>query len=245
MSDLFQWPQFLADFSKSAGRCGFVSEVISETEDGAMMAWERKGSGPLIYLSAGIHGDEPAGPLAALELMKSGAFSEDVHWLICPALNPGGLALGTRENRQGHDLNRDYFLRKTMEVAAHARWLSRGPVPDVFFSLHEDWESEGFYFYEINLREDDPERAAKVLNAVGAHFDMEPEPEIDGHEVREPGWIYHGAEADLPDAWPEAIFLAKRGCKLSFTLETPSQADLESRVKAHIAAFKQLVKDVS
>lgn len=247
MIDPFKWPEFLDDFAESAAMQGFGSEVILETEDGAMVAWERasRGDGPQIYLSAGIHGDEPAGPLAALELMKSGAFSEDVHWLICPALNPGGLALGTRENRQECDLNRDYFLRESLEVAAHARWLTRDRVPDVFISLHEDWESKGFYFYEINLREDEPERAASVLSAVSPHFEPEPGPEIDGHEVREPGWIFHCAEADLPDEWPEAIFLAKRGCPLSFTLETPSQQALDSRVNAHIAAFKQLLNDLS
>jgi hypothetical protein len=244
MSDLFQWPEFLTDFAKSAAEHGFDSQVILETEDGPLMAWERRGDGPLVYLSAGIHGDEPAGPLAALELMKAGAFANEIHWLICPALNPGGLALGTRENRQGHDLNRDYFLRETMEVAAHARWLSRDRVPDMFISLHEDWESEGFYFYEINLKEDEPDRVASVLSAVAPHFEAEPGPEIDGHEVREAGWIYHGAEADLPDAWPEAIFLAKRGCPLSFTFETPSKALLKDRVAAHVAGFRSLVGQI-
>lgn len=244
MLDPFRWPDFLDDFGELAAGCGFKSEVILETEDGPVTAWEREGCGPLVYLSAGIHGDEPAGPLAALELMRAGAFIEDIHWLICPALNPGGLKLGTRENRQGHDLNRDYFLHNTVEVAAHARWLSRDRVPDVFFSLHEDWESEGFYFYEINLKKDAPERAASVLSAVAPYFQAERGPEIDGHEVREPGWIYHGAEADLPDAWPEAIFLAKRGCPLSFTFETPSKGLLKERVAAHVAGFNSLMSRI-
>jgi len=242
----FQWPHFLDEFAKQAAEQGFVSEVILNTEDGPLMAWERKGKdgAPLIYLSAGIHGDEPAGPLATLELMKTGAFSEDAHWLICPAINPGGLALGTRENRQGHDLNRDYFRHETLEVAAHARWLSRDRVPDVFVSLHEDWESEGFYFYEINLGEDEPDRADSLLSSVAPYFKAELGPEIDGHDIREPGWIYHCAEADLPDEWPEAIFLAKQGCSLSFTFETPSKALLEKRVSAHAACFRVLMNQI-
>ena len=40
------------------------------------------------------HGDEPAGPLAALELLKHGAFDHGP-WRLCPALNPTGLAAGT------------------------------------------------------------------------------------------------------------------------------------------------------
>ena len=62
---------------------------------------------------------------------------------------------------------------------------------------------------------------------------------IDDHEVREPGWIFHAAEPDLPDGWPEAIFMAKqRRCMLSFTFETPSRARLEDRIAAHVAAVK-------
>lgn len=245
MPDLLKLPDFFTEFSSAAGRHGFVPHLLLDTPDGPLMAWERECEGPLVYLSAGIHGDEPAGPLAALEMMENGFFSENIHWVICPALNPGGLALGRRENRQGIDLNRDYFLQSSLEVAAHSRWLSRLEVPDVFISLHEDWESKGFYFYEINLGEDRPDRAAAILSAVSAHFCPEPGPEIDGHDIREPGWIYHCAEADLPDSWPEAIFLAKRGCPLSFTFETPSKASLPVRVAAHIAGLHSLLEHVT
>lgn len=205
------------------------------------MAWEQVGEGPPIYLSAGIHGDEPAGPLAALRLMESGAFPVNCHCIVCPALNPGGLAIHTRENRSGTDLNRDYLLQTSLEVSAHARWLTRRPSPGLFISLHEDWESDGFYFYEINLGEDRPERADALLSAVSPYFPPEQGPEIDGHDIRSPGWIFHSAEADLPESWPEAIYLAKRGCPLSFTFETPSTADLADRVDAHVAGFVSLL----
>ncbi len=242
MDELFKWPDFLDDFAEAALRQGFLSDVLLDTQDGPMMAWEKEGDGSLVYSSAGIHGDEPAGPLALLEMMRAGSFSSRHHWLICPTLNPGGLALGRRENREGIDLNRDYSLKRTPEVSAHSEWLARGRVPDVFVSLHEDWESKGFYFYEINLLEDQPQRAAEILEAVAEHFPAETGPEIDGHEPRAAGWIYHGAEADLPNEWPEAIYLAKQGCPLSFTFETPSQADLTKRVAAHVSAFQRLLR---
>lgn len=244
MPDLFDWPSFLPLFSRAADREGFTPEVLLDTEDGPIMAWERMGQGAPVYLSAGIHGDEPAGPLAALNLMENGVFPADRHCIVCPALNPGGLAVHSRENRNGSDLNRDYLLKSTLEIAAHTRWLDRNPVPGLFVSLHEDWESEGFYFYEINLGRDDPQRASDLLAAVSTHFPTEPGPEIDGHEVRGPGWIFHCAEADLPDSWPEAIYLAKRGCPLSFTFETPSKANLPDRVAAHVSGFRELLRKV-
>lgn len=244
MREFFDWSSYLEAFSEAAESGGFRKEELVETEDGSLFAWEKAGDGPTVYLSAGIHGDEPAGPLAALELMERGFFGDGKHWMICPALNPGGLALGTRENRLGMDLNRDYLVQQSIEVAAHAHWLSKSKTPDLFVSLHEDWESVGFYFYEINLSEDNPERACALLSAVSGYFPPEPGPEIDGHEAREPGWIYHHAEADLPESWPEAIFLAKRGCPLSFTLETPSKALLEKRIAGHIAGLSELLRHI-
>jgi hypothetical protein len=238
MHALFEWPGFLAEFSREADARGFAGHVLTELAGGPLMAWERAADGPRVYLSAGIHGDEPAGVLAALGLLKEGFFSSDIHWVLCPALNPDGLAAGGRNNSAGYDLNRDYWKRRTPEVRAHAGWLESQPVPDLFLSLHEDWECAGFYLYEINLGRDLPLRATAIIDAVRPWFSPEPGPDIDGHLARAPGWIYHEAEADVPHGWPEAIFLAKLGCPLSFTFETPSHAPLAQRVAAHIAAVR-------
>jgi hypothetical protein len=238
MKRIFDWPEFLPAFERAAVSAGFVSEIFAETDCGPMIAWLCPGAGRRIYLSAGMHGDEPAGVLALLELMESGYFSAENDWVICPALNPTGLSVGTRENADGMDLNRDYRALQSREVKAHAAWLAAREVPSLFLSLHEDWESAGFYFYEINLGMDDPEVAQRILEAVKPWFPAESGPEIDGHATREPGWIFHQAEADEPDGWPEAIYLAKLGCERSLTFETPSSAELSQRVAAHCAAIK-------
>ncbi len=229
---------FLREFRREAEGRGFSCETLLETEAGPLLGFVGPGKGEPAYLSAGIHGDEPAGPLAALELLKSGTFDDGRAWSLCPAVNPTGLVAGTRDNAEGFDLNRDYLLRVTPEVRTHAAWLERRPTPARFLSLHEDWESTGFYFYEINLADDRPGRAEAILGAVRPHFPPEPNAVIDDHEVREPGWIYHEARADFPDHWPEAIFLAERGCPISFTFETPSSAPLADRIEAHLAATR-------
>jgi len=238
MSLAFDWPDYQLAFRAAAEAAGFAATVLTDLEAGPLVAWERPDGGPRVFLSAGIHGDEPAGPLAMLGLLREGFFSPTVHWLLCPALNPSGLAALTRENADAVDLNRDYWLRGTREVIAHTSWLDARPAPELFVSLHEDWETAGFYFYEINLHDDQPARAQLILDAVSPWFPPEPGPEIDGHEVRAAGWIYHAAEPDLPEGWPEAIYLAKMGCPLSFTFETPSHSPLRLRVAAHIAAVK-------
>jgi hypothetical protein len=238
MSVAFDWVDFQSAFREAASAAGFTPTLLADLSSGPLTAWEQPGDGPRVYLSAGIHGDEPAGPLALLGLLREGFFNQPSHWLLCPALNPSGLAAFTRENAAGLDLNRDYWLRETPEVIAHTHWLNARPVPDLFISLHEDWETTGFYFYEINLGPEDLHRTRNILDSVRPWFHPEPGPTIDGHEISGPGWIYHIAEPDLPEGWPEAIYLAKMGCPISFTFETPSRASLDQRVAAHMAAVK-------
>ena len=233
---------YFEEFDREARRRGFDPVVLSETADGPLEVWERAGAGPVVYVSSGIHGDEPAGPLAMLEWMRSGGFGGDFHWRLAPVLNPAGVTKGTRGNAAGLDLNRDYLLRTSREVAAHAAWLEAGPLPELFVSLHEDWESAGFYLYEINLLEDCPARTRSILGAVRPWLEIEAGPEIDGHEAREAGWIYHAAEADVPEGWPEAILMAKLGCPLSYTFETPSGVELSRRVAAQIAALRVAIR---
>ena len=219
---------------------GFSCETIVNTAAGSVDMWTRiyAADAPTVYLSAGMHGDEPAGPLAILALLRRKELAP-VNWIICPMLNPTGCAAYTRENDRGIDQNRDYYERSSIEIFHHAAWWEKQHrMPDLFLSLHEDWESSGFYFYEINLHEDYPAMAREMLAAVSPIVSIEPEIVVDDHQVREPGWIFHEAEADFPDLWPEAIFMAKLGCPLSFTLETPSLArKLDQRISAHLAAI--------
>ena len=109
-----------------------------------------------IYLSTGIHGDEPAGPLAALRLLQENQWPENAELWFCPCLNPMGFVLNRRENADGKDLNRDYRHLETTEVRAHIAWLERQPQFDLCLCLHEDWESHGFYVYELNPDENRP-----------------------------------------------------------------------------------------
>ncbi len=193
---------------------------------------------PRVYVSAGIHGDEPAGALAVLEGLRRGAFDGRVAWDIFPALNPGGLARGTRENPDGTDLNRDYRLLSAPETRMHVEWIECAKSPyDLYISLHEDWEARGFYLYEINTS-GGPSMSAAILGAVETILPLEPGPIVDGHRLRGPGWIYHPPEPDEPEGWPEAIFHCKKRPLNSYTLETPSALPLEKRVDAHLAAVR-------
>jgi predicted deacylase len=217
-------------------RAGAVCEAYGEIDGHQLVGYDlMRENLPVVYLSTGMHGDEPAGPAALLHLLENGLLERPLSFHICPMLNPTGFEQATRENANGIDMNRDYFHLQNSEVQGHVKWLEKRN-PELFISLHEDWESEGFYFYEINTTGDAPARYAFMAERISAVMPLEEGEIIDDHEVRCKGWIYHEAEADMMDHWPEAIYMAKKGCALSFTFESPSALAIDHRVAAQSAA---------
>ena len=159
----------LRDSETAARQHGWTSEVFHETGEFKWFALHRS---PLvthhssrIYISAGIHGDEPAAPLATLKLIQENHWPENVELFLLPCLNPIGFTLNQRENFDGIDLNRDYRNSKAAETCAHIAWLKRQPPFDLHLCLHEDWESHGFYLYEQNP-DAKISRAEKIIEAV-------------------------------------------------------------------------------
>lgn len=230
--------QLDADYQQAALAQGFVSDGISQELN--MPAFSRAGEGATVMLSAGIHGDEPAGFLAVLEFLRGGP-SRNFTWLVSPMLNPTGIERGTRENACGCDLNRDYHSGRSAEVAAHLQWLAKQPVPDLFISLHEDYDAVGFYFYEIQTG-GHPSIAPPLLNQISQSLAIEPGPLIDGREATAPGHFFRDSVPegdDLADGLPEAVFLSQKGCPLSLTFETPTfAAPLKNRIDAHLTAIE-------
>src|SRR6266567_4163291 len=91
-----------------------------------------------VYISAGIHGDEPAGPLAVRQLLQDNLWPAGLDIWVCPCLNPSGFALNRRENHEGVDLNRQYLEPTAAETLAHVAWLKSLPYFDLCLCLHED-----------------------------------------------------------------------------------------------------------
>lgn len=198
---------------------------------------------PRFYLSAGIHGDEPAGPLAAYELLSSPDLWEGWEVFFFPLLNPGGLRVGTRDSVAGVDLNRDYFHRRSPEIAAHRRMLDRLPRLDVTVCLHEDWEATGVYLYYLH-RDGLVDGARRVLAAMGRVIPVDPAAQIDGRPA-EQGLIHRRPEEFEGENWPEAIYLGHHLTDHGYTLETPSSRPIGERVEAHCAGVRAILREFS
>jgi Succinylglutamate desuccinylase / Aspartoacylase family len=183
-----------------------------------------------IYISTGIHGDEPAGPLAALQLVHENRWPEHAEIFLVPCLNPAGFPLNKRENADGVDMNRDYRNSKSTEVRAHIAWLDRQPQFDLYLCLHEDWESHGFYVYEQNP-DNKPSLAETIVEAVKKVCPIDLSEVIEDRPAQ--GGIVRPKiqPHERPD-WPEAFYLITNKARQGYTLEAPSDFPLAVRVKA-------------
>ena len=187
-----------------------------------------------IYLSAGIHGDEPAGPLAALRLIQENRWPENAEIFLLPCLNPIGFTLNRRENADGIDLNRDYRQPKSAETRAHIAWLERQLRFDLYLCLHEDWEAHGFYLYEQNP-DHNISLAEKMVAAVKTVCPVDLSEQIEGRAAK--GGIVRPTISP-PERldWPEAFYLITQKSRQGYTLEAPSDFPLATRVNALVAA---------
>ncbi|MDD5141721.1 MAG: M14 family metallocarboxypeptidase [Verrucomicrobiales bacterium] len=236
----------LHDVKAAAQAHGWASEMFYKTGDLELLALHRKPEARSqkpeagIYISTGIHGDEPAGPLAALKLIQENNWPPGTELWLLPCLNPSGFVLNSRESADGRDLNRDYRHLETAEVAAHIRWLERQANFDVTFCLHEDWESHGFYIYELNP-DHRPSLAAKMIEAVARVCPIDLSPVIEGREAKG-GIINPNLDPASRPQWPEAFWLVQYKTRRSYTLEAPSDFPLATRVNALVAGVNAALK---
>ncbi len=191
------------------------------------------------YFSTGIHGDEPSGPLAVLQLLEANEWPEANLWLV-PCLNPTGFKLNSRFNADGIDLNRDYRHFRSREVQTHLEWLKTLPRLDTCIVLHEDWEANGFYIYEVNPH-NLPSLAEPIIVSMRDHFPIEDADLVDNWPHK--GGIIrpHFKPEDRPE-WAESLWLIVNKAQRSYTFEAPSDFPLDFRVKAHLHAVRHAFK---
>lgn len=198
---------------------------------------------PRIYISTGIHGDEPAGPLAVRQLLRENAWPAGLDLYLCPCLNPTGFTLNRRENHEGLDLNRQYLATEAEETVAHIAWLSRQPSFDLSLCLHEDWESDGFYVYEQNP-DQQPSLAEAMIARVGEVCPIDRSEIIEGRPAHN-GIIRPTIDPRTRPQWPEAFFLIMHKTRLSYTVEAPSDFPVAARVVALTVAVNTALESIS
>ena len=197
---------------------------------------EREG----LYLSAGVHGDEPAGTEALLAWAeKHAARLRTLPLLIFPCLNPWGLTHNMRTNSAGLDLNRNFHRRHPVVTAVRRVVGKRRFAASV--NLHEDYDAEGLYLYEVTRSSGCGE---KLIAAAGRDIPHDPRKRIEGRAARN-GLIRRHVTPEFFAKFgtPEAIWLYFEHTENALTVETPSEFALERRVAAHVAVLDAVVRE--
>lgn len=172
-------------------------------------------------LFTGIHGDEPAGPLAAARLLgcltREPHLAAGYHLTVYPTINPHGLSAGTRHDQHGFDLNREFWKESSRPVVRLLEQELRAARFQGIIALHADDTCEGLYGY-AHGRLLNEELLRPALRASGQHLPMDERPLIDGFIATE-GVIHYcfpGVLSAPPDQHPAPF---------DIILETPAKAD--------------------
>ena len=197
-----------------------------------------------LYLSAGIHGDEPAAPEALLRWAEKNV-RRLARWplLIFPCLNPWGLRNNMRADSEGNDLNRLFHLG-THPVVTAVRKAAKPHRFKIALAMHEDYDAQGIYLYEVARGRHGSGEA--LLQSAEKILPRDPRRKID-ISIAKNGLIRRRVSPDklAEMGHPEAIWLHLFHSENTFTFETPSEAALELRVRAHMAVLDECVRRIS
>ena len=209
-----------------------------------------------ILVSGGVHGDEPAGTIAALDLIKflyafefrgSRSFMNDFQFHIFPCVNPWGYEHNKRKNADGVDINRDFEKFEAEESRIIADHLEKLGHEFVFaMDMHEGSPNEKWKEFELS---DNP-RGVWLYESCHDHSlrvgrRMIDALKADGFDVCDFDTIYHDINSDGVVWYPEGMksddyaagnsldaYMWKNHTPQSFTSETCTTWSMEDRIRA-------------
>ena len=192
-----------------------------------------------LYVSAGIHGDEPAAS-EGLACWAEAFLASHVRvngarpLFLLPCLNPWGLTRNARLDPKGRDLNR-VFDRRVSPIPELRRRLA-GWRFDLGLHLHEDYDAQGVYMYEVHAGRTrwDVELLRACTSSV---MPLEKRRRIDDWPFRNGVLAKPIDLKDVPQV-PEALHLLRHHTDRVCTFETPSEFGLARRVRAHVQMIR-------
>lgn len=233
--------EFLVRRWRSVAReAGLKMRAYYKDRDGGFSHWllrtsrTPKGGAPAIFLSAGIHGDEVGATEGLINWAeKNIACLREGDFLIFPCLNPWGVVNNSRLDAKGRDLNRTYHDGSVEATAAHLRHIGSQRF-DLALTLHEDYDAQGCYLYEVPSRK--PYWGEDLLAHAARHLPLDTRTRIEGRPCRD-GLIRKRVTPENMPMRPEALHLSFSHSDRVFTFETPSEFDLRARAAAQEAVI--------
>jgi hypothetical protein len=198
------------------------------------------GQAPIrIGLFAGVHGDEPAGCEALVRLLLALAANpgraEGYDLVVYPVCNPTGYEDGTRHNRDGKDINREFWRSSVQpEVQILERELRENRF-DGIITLHADDTCAGLYGY-AHGRTLNEALLRPALRASEVLLPRDSRGAIDGFAATE-GILcdcFHGVLSAPADQHPQPF---------DIIFETPALAPLALQAGAAVLALNAILDE--
>src|SRR5438552_14256332 len=234
LKPLLRLPEVQADFLGPFAVAGVEYSLPRFTFQGP------NSSDPIrIGVFAAIHGDEPAGALAALQflldLVNDPLLAENFQLQIYPVCNPTGFEDNTRCSRRGRDLNREFWRTSPEAEVQILEHELRTRHFNGIIQLHADDTSDGIYgFVRGHTLTENLLRPA--LLEAGKILPRNINATIDGFAARD-GIIYDHYDGVL--AAPAQM----EPVPFEIILETPHHAPVDSQVEALVVALRTILTE--
>jgi hypothetical protein len=187
--------------------------------------------------TAGIHGNEVAGPWACLRFIEESDDCPDVRVLMLPVVNPSGFDRGNRRNHRNLDLNRHFF--DTPLVRENELTLSRMMQEDIYFfvAMHEDPRERSFYLYSYgNTDRTESNTSVKIYNRMidtaAKHFPIKSSRAICNDAAK------GGIVMNIKDKSLEHRVFEDLGVPYVAVTETPGKEALSERIDCQVSVMK-------
>lgn len=223
-----------------AKKAGLVMRPFA-TESGFRLYYLKSRKPPAtagLYMSAGIHGDEPAGTEAMVYWAENNVRRlAKLPCLLFPCLNPWGLVNNSRFDETHRDLNRAFHESHAM--IREWKTLVKPFQFEIALTLHEDYDGQGLYIYEVERVK--PFWGESLLDLARPLIPIEGRTMIDGRRATG-GLLRRRIDPRKFPQLPEALYLHLHHARRTFTFETPSEFALDRRVAVQLVLIDECVR---
>jgi len=190
-----------------------------------------------VLITAGIHGNEPSGVEAIVEIIKNIGQEPnrytDVAIDFIPMINPWGWTRNVKWNGDAIDINRKFISIDTQEAIAVKMYILSKKY-DLTIDLHEDGRYDGFYILTYDNHDlTKSQYLAKKLKEKGIDLRIFKGNEGYIHVTRE-----KFNELNLPTF---AYYLRLNNTNKAYIFETPYNKPMQERVDLHKYAVNVLI----
>lgn len=193
---------------------------------------------PTVCVIGSVHGNEPAGAQALLDLAKELAANPTQHsqhrYALLPLANPWGWARDLRHNADNRDIARQFKDGEAQEMQAIKRWIQQEHCT-LFVDLHEDRSHPGFYLlaYASPKPEAVNDAAAHIAKSTGV-----------AHADKPPQGVWHIEEKDFEGITltTASLWARQNGVPYAYIVETFDGMPLPQRIRIHRSAIAELAK---